>query len=99
MDNYDKEKKKIFRHIRYVYSKDYKNNVYCFGDNEPSSETITMSINELIELKMALESLTEVENMIIQNNIVGNETLEFISKRLNLSLATVKRKKKEALKS
>ena len=97
MEKYDDEKKKLSRHIRYIYSKDSKRKLIYYGLEPQEDAVVSMNIEELIELKLALESLTDMENMIVQNNIVGSETLVTISNRLNISLATVKRIKRTAL--
>ena len=102
MEKYNKVKKIINRHTRYVYSKDSKCKLKYYGlapdeKTEAEIETVTLTIAELVEIKLALESLTELEHMIVQKNIIGNETLESISKRLNISIISVKRKKKAAL--
>ncbi len=96
MENYELVRNKLKRHTRYIYSKDSKRKLIYYG-LEPCEETVTLSITELIELKLALESLSDLEYMIVQRNIIGKETLEAIANRLNLSLASVKRKKKAAL--
>ena len=99
MEEFKKVRKKLNRHVRYVYSKDSKRRLEYYGlaPKEPSAETVTMTIAELTEIKFALQSLSDLELMIVQRNIIGKETLEVIAKRLNLSLASVKRKKKAAL--
>ncbi|MBQ1393773.1 MAG: hypothetical protein IIY81_09670 [Lachnospiraceae bacterium] len=102
MERFEIVKKKIIRHTRYVYSKDSKRKLEYYGlapdeRMQAEAEKITMSISELIELKLALESLSDLELIIVQQNIMGNEKLETISKRLNISIRSVKRKKKAAL--
>ncbi len=99
MEDYKKVRKKLNRHIRYVYSKDSKRRLEYYGlvPKEPSAETVTMTIAELTEIKFALQSLSDLELMIVQRNVMGDDTLEKISKRFNISLRSVKRKKKAAL--
>ena len=99
MEEFEKVRKKFNRHTRYVYSKDSKRRLEYYGlvPKEPSVQTVTMTIAELTEIKFALQSLSDLELMIVQRNILGDETLEKISKRFNISLRSVKRKKKAAL--
>ena len=99
MEDYEVVKKKINRHTRYVYSKDSKRRLEYYGlvPKEPSVQTVTMTIAELTEIKFALQSLSDLELMIVQRNVMGDDTLEKISKRFNISLRSVKRKKIAAL--
>ncbi|NLT09937.1 MAG: hypothetical protein GXY08_10595 [Ruminococcus sp.] len=46
---------------------------------QAEAEKVTMSITELVELKLALESLSDLELIIVQQKIIGNEKLETIS--------------------
>lgn len=98
MENYESVRKKIKRHIRYVYSKDSKRKLLYYGLT-PSESVVSVSttITDLVELRLALASLSQLELMIIQCNVIGSETIRSIAHRLNLSDATVKRKKKEAI--
>ncbi len=101
MEDYEVVKKRTVRHTRYVYSKDSKQKLRYYGlvpdDRIEEANTLTLTIAELVELKIAMESLSDLELMIVQCNIMGNETLESISKRLNISIISVKRKKKAAI--
>ncbi len=98
MENYEIVRKKIMRHTRYVYSKDSKRKLLYYGLT-PSESVVSVSttITDLIDLRLALASLSDLELMIIQCNLIGSETISSIAHRLNLSDATVKRKKKEAI--
>ncbi|MBQ6181688.1 MAG: tyrosine-type recombinase/integrase [Ruminococcus sp.] len=71
--------------------KDSKRRLEYYGlvPKEPSVETVTITIVELTEIKFALQSLSDLELMIVQRNVMGDETLEKISKRLNISLHSV----------
>ena len=102
MEDYEIVNKRTVRHTRYVYSKDSKQKLKYYGlvpdeKTEIQANKITLPISELVELKLAMDSLSDLELMIVHRNIIGNETLESISKQLNISIISVKRKKKAAI--
>ena len=98
MENYESIRTKITRHTRYLYSKDSKRKLLYYGLTPSESVvSLSMTISELVELRLALASLSDLELMIIQCNLIGSETISSIAHRLNLSDSTVKRKKKEAI--